>query len=279
MPGVILCVFVLFSSWAMGAAPSTLEQAVSRLQGKLVTFCADSSGWPPFTYPDREEERGVSGLTPELIQKVFAPHKLEVDIRLMPWGKCLKQVREGKVMAALDASSSRQRREAYLLSDPYFYLKPAFFYNRMLTSELADNVAVDELMSLGKICGIRHYNYENHGLTNSQIQRHAKDLPSLYLQTLGGQCEGFLARYEVVSAFEQHGVKMLSNPLIGMANIQDVEPESFHCLISKSLSERDALKRILNQGFASTQAIAWVKQRLLARREAKVSVSGRTALP
>ncbi|MFD2205644.1 substrate-binding periplasmic protein [Kiloniella antarctica] len=72
---------------------SVFYPQISNAKEKLIKACHD--GWPPFYYATSEYEAG--GVVVSLLNEIAAETGYEIQYRLLPFKRCLKQVEEGEI--------------------------------------------------------------------------------------------------------------------------------------------------------------------------------------
>jgi polar amino acid transport system substrate-binding protein len=79
---------------------------------ETITIVADS--WPPYVF---EENGEFKGFDYETAKEVFARLGYRVELKLLPWKRCLWMVESGQADAVLDASITDERKKTMLFPD------------------------------------------------------------------------------------------------------------------------------------------------------------------
>lgn len=96
--------------------------------GAAEPFIIVADSWPPYVY---EESGVITGFDYEVSRAVLSKLGFSVELRLIPWARCLWMVSNGEADAILDASVTPERRQTMLFPDEkisdsssvLFYLK------------------------------------------------------------------------------------------------------------------------------------------------------------
>ena len=99
------------SSFAYAALPSSIK------------ICDDGDEWPPFSYYQRDDgtkTKQVVGYSVDYIQSILDKQKVAFSLELLPWKRCLADVKEGARAMLLSASRTPEREKDYLISKPYY---------------------------------------------------------------------------------------------------------------------------------------------------------------
>ncbi len=250
-PTMKVCFFsIIFSLLTLLSAQS------SPLAGQSITVCGDGGEWPPYAYFARDSSgnktTNIEGYTIDVLEAILSENNISVTFELPAWGRCLAKADEGKeYQIALDASYSEERNQTYLLTDSYYVITPKIFYAKETFPNGFPSVSnIDQLFSLGNICGLFSYNYEgfSQGIENSNVDRGAKDFSALAGKTLRGRCVGFLARYEILVGFSALGQDYLLGGQVADTNLPGAKPDDFYMLISRNYQYSNELKRVIDQG-------------------------------
>lgn len=85
---------------------------------KQVSICEDDTEVFPMTYYERgqanQSSERLTGFTVEVITRIFRKHQIDWELDLIPWSRCLHEVKKGKkYQMLLNAVSNPQRRSDY----------------------------------------------------------------------------------------------------------------------------------------------------------------------
>ncbi|TWO84426.1 hypothetical protein AYI75_09800 [Shewanella algae] len=230
---------------------SPISTAGDELNGIQLRICVEESEFPPFNYFSRVDgykTHDSDGYDIQLLYRLFTPPRWQLQIITLPWPRCMLEVEQGKIDAAMSASANPERRRKFLLSRSYYYLTPGVvFLKRRFPQGLRFN-SLAELAQLGTVCGIRGFNYRNFGWDNSQPLSLSKDLPLIPELLIRGRCDFFLARLEIFSGT----LKLMDRDpqVIGLATqaIPNTRPEPFYMLVSRQSPHKMALLEEFNTG-------------------------------
>ncbi|WP_281213986.1 substrate-binding periplasmic protein [Shewanella insulae] len=213
-----------------------------------VTICVENTEFPPFNYFDRDqsvEPRSI-GYDIDILNLAFGQSVLSHRVIALPWNRCLKEVKQGTVDAAMSASLNGERRRDYLISAPYYYLTPSYYY---LKTDFPKGVQVQhlgQLIDYGNVCGIKNFNYENFGLTPDFHLFQIRSLAHLPEMLTKKRCQFFLARKETLSGTLAINKMDSFYALLAGIAVPDAKPEPFYMLISKNSPHKEAIKQLFD---------------------------------
>jgi len=84
----------------------TVARPPASIASEPVRFCFNF--WPPYAY--RDENGNPRGISIDLIRLAAQNLNMETEFVLLPWKRCLQEVKTGKIHAVIDAA----KREEYL---------------------------------------------------------------------------------------------------------------------------------------------------------------------
>lgn len=213
-----------------------------------VTICVESTEFPPFNYFDRAqsvEPRSI-GYDVDILKLAFKDTPLQYKVIALPWNRCLKEVKQGAVDAAMSASLNSERQRDYLISAHYYYLTPSYYY---LKSDFPQGVQVERLEQLkiyGNVCGIKNFNYENFGLDPNFHLLQIRELAQLPEMLSKKRCQFFLARKETLAGtLAINKLDEFASRLVGRS-APDTQPEPFYMLISKNSPHKETIKLLFD---------------------------------
>ncbi len=227
------------------------------LSGQKINICDDGAEWPPYTYYERtesgEKTDRLKGFSVELIQRILDKEGISFEIKLVPWKRCLKCVKEGRsFQMALNASFSKERQANYHMTRPFYHTTNYYFYSKR---NYPGGLVIDSVFDLYCLnaCGLLGYNYETYGLSSHIMDQGAKCFPALIAKLHKGRCDVFVEKYEIMAGFTAIGSPMLSDPDIGFKPIPGMKTTPFHMLVSKQLPFGKVLVERINQGIKDIQ--------------------------
>lgn len=243
---------ILKTLWFTVAIVGAFQASASDLSGKVVTFCAEDGEWPPFNFFLREN--GVKtnqsvGYDLDVLRAILIKHDIVAKFEIIPWKRCLNLTKRGRYDAILSASLNPERVASFITTEPYYSITPSYFY---LRQDYPSGLSFQSVLNIDSknICGRQGYNYVNFGFDNRQVQRVAKDHDTLIKMTIARRCKVFLARYEIFFGLTYLGLPTSLHKKLAYKNIPNIEPETFHVLISRRFKYSSELKLIIDNGVA-----------------------------
>ncbi|WP_235363958.1 MULTISPECIES: substrate-binding periplasmic protein [Shewanella] len=213
-----------------------------------VTICVENTEFSPFNYFDRAqsvEPRSI-GYDIDILDLAFKETLLQHKVIALPWNRCLKEVKQGAVDAAMSASLNHERQRDYLISAPYYYLTPSYYY---LKSDFPQGVQVkrlEQLKEYGNVCGIKNFNYDNFGLSPNFHLFQIRELSHLPDMLTKKRCQFFLARKETLAGtLAINKMDEFAARLVGRST-PDTQPEPFYMLISKNSPHKETIKQLFD---------------------------------
>ncbi|QYJ82281.1 substrate-binding periplasmic protein [Shewanella aegiceratis] len=238
-----LLIMLLFV-WSTYAAPQ------SKLEAKTINICVDETEYPPLNYFIRLDGHKTSvnaGFDIELLRLVL-PTSWQINLVAAPWPRCLLEVEQGRLDAAMAASANDERRATFLLSRPYFHLSPsvAFLQERFRGLEVAG--LPRRLDTLGRVCGIRGFNYAYYGQPADLDIARSNEILQFSDLLLKRRCEFFLINREVYSAILRlEGQESLADRLAILPMAGGIKVP-FYMLVSRRSPHAQALLSEFNRG-------------------------------
>lgn len=242
---------------------SPVSNAENELNGVPLKICVEESEFPPFNYFSRIDGRkshNSDGYDIRLLYRLFPPPDWQLHIIALPWPRCMLEVEQGKIDAAMSASANPERRRKFLLSRSYYYLTPGVVFLKRRFPEGLQFNSLTELAQMGTVCGIRGFNYRHFGWDNAIPLSLSKDLPLIPELLQRGRCDFFLARLEIFA-----GTLKLMNrdpQAIGLVSqvIPDTHPEPFYMLVSRQSPHKMALLTNFNEGITKLEKSGELQQ-------------------
>lgn len=225
-------------------AYATDEQPRSKLR-----FCVEETEYPPFNYFIRlngVKTSELGGYDIDLLERTFKPMGIDYEVVALPWRRCLKDVLDGSIDGAMSASLNPQRMRDYIPSDAYYYLTPSYFY---LTPNFGAQFHVDDinqLTKIGKVCGIKGFNYANFGWKKGVPIIEISSLKILPQMLIKQRCDFFLARKEIIAGTLALHQDLHTSHLLTSHPAPKSQQEPFHMLISKHSTHHALIKSEFN---------------------------------
>ncbi|MBB2483792.1 amino acid ABC transporter substrate-binding protein [Mitsuaria sp. WAJ17] len=242
------------------AAPST------------VRICDDANEWPPYTFAERREGQPTGqllGYSVELIRLILERRGVSFAIELLPWKRCLMEVRDGtRYQMLLNASATPERERDYLISSAYHQTHSYVFFDRKRHPGGLGLRSKADLQPF-VLGGIRGYAYPM--LDDAQRERMLRtgSYPALFRMLQLGRVDVLVEDYEAMRGLERTGTLgslaaagIASEPLPGTAPLQ------YHMMFSRD-PRGSALHQLVNEELARLQQSGEL-QRLQQRHLPKV---------
>jgi polar amino acid transport system substrate-binding protein len=228
---------------------------------RTLQVCDDVAEYPPFSYLQRENGHKttmVVGYSVDYVRRILAASGRDATIELLPWRRCVEQVRAGAIDFALSAVSTAERGRDFVFTPPYFTLSPTLFFIRARAPQALRNVS--DLASL-KLCGQFGYTYAEFGVPETLIDRGAKTLEAAANMLRAGRCDVFLGDAEIVAGEGRvTGRPVFPDPEFASRAAPEAAPEPMAMMIGKALPFRDALLDLLTRGVRDMQASGAAKR-------------------
>jgi len=244
---LILRLAVLFSALLLWTTIATNVRAED-----AVKVCDDISPWPPYSYPspigNRETVPKQTGAMVGFLGDLFKEVGLKYTLTLRPWKRCLEEVKKssgpGEFEVVINASFSSERAKDYHISKPIYRTTPGIFYS-VDAYPAGLNLRSRSDLKKYKICGVRGYNYQEYGLSDSDIYTVAPSLKAIFRMMSKGRCEIIVSAVEVVFGTKLFGEQIAPNN-VRSVSVPGTSPETYHLLISRNSSRGFLLLKRLN---------------------------------
>jgi len=223
------------------------------LNGTTICGCDDEAEWPPYAYLKREngnETSEVIGFSVDVINEIFGSHGATFKAKLIPWKRCLNEVKTGHCDMVMNAAYSKERDATFYISHFFYETTPYYFYSKKHNSEGLD---IQNKFDLSKfrIGGKLGYSYADYGLTYDEIVAKSgiyADNYSKLIQLLhAGRIDIIVERLEVMAGFDVTGAGLLQDEDLGYAPIPQIEPSKFYMMFPKSKKGAE-LKKMADKG-------------------------------
>lgn len=219
------------------------------LTGKHISICEDDAEWHPMTYYLRDGKRKtrvVTGYSVELIDKILRKHKITWDIALLPWSRCLHEVKKGNsFQMLLNAVKTEQRSTDYLLTDPHFVTSKQYFYSKQA---YPDGLVINSKEDLSRytLGGVYGYDHTVYGIKEEQITYRAKSYPHLIQMLYLGRFDLFLAGSGIVPWYRKTQPGLIDDQKLGYAPLKGFPKTPFHMMVTKQNEVGPALLELIN---------------------------------
>lgn len=242
--------------------PGAVRAQSETLTGSTFSVCDDADEWPPYSYWQRidgKKSTQLTGYAVDVLKTIFARHGINYQLRLLPWARCLAELKLGThYQMALNLSYSAERDKDYLLTRPYYSTTNYYYYSRKQHRQGLNIGSVADLKRY-TVCGIHGYNYTTYGLAPSEINQRAKDIPQLITMLHLGRCDLFVEKQEILVGFGALGQPYLDDPELGREPIRGMQPTPFHMAISRAAPQAQAMKEILDRELLQMESSGQLK--------------------
>lgn len=219
-------------------------------QGK-VPVCGDAAGFPPYTYEDPKAPGKVIGFSVDAVTAILKVSGQTPDITLLPWLRCLKGVEIGTTLwMVLDATYSEERATKYHISEPFYVIHSALYYD---TKKFPTPPKLHTAEDLSKYtyCGIHGYNYSMYKIPAARIAT-AKTETARFSMLRAGHCDFVLADVEPLLAFVKNGEVDLNG--LDKIAVPEFKNKSYVVLITKGNSNGERVLKDFNEGLKKVKA-------------------------
>ena len=123
---------------------------------EVVQLVADS--YPPYQYMDGDAVRGVDH---DIIVAAFREHGVDTITRLLPWGRCIQLLKEGKAHGIFQIVRTPEREKEYIFSKPLRAAKTVFYRRKEDPITLRRDTGVWEQLRRFRVGVVKGYSYES----------------------------------------------------------------------------------------------------------------------
>ena len=216
----------------------------------VVRACDDTNEWPPYTYRRASSDGGfeVAGFSVDLLRQILARHRMTLTVELLPWKRCLEEVRHGKRFALLlNAARTPQRESAYWFSPAYYDTHTHYIWSRRQYPAGLVLHSPEGLRSLrvGNVAGYVSPTLTAIGIEpSSQASSHSNLVQMLHRDRI----DTVLVAEEVLRAHAASGQTSLwDDPELGRAQLPGALPTRFHMLFTRQGPQGALLHRLVSE--------------------------------
>lgn len=221
-----------------------------------VRICDDANEWPPYSFAERRDGKAtgqLSGYSVELVRLILERRGISHAIDLLPWKRCLMEVKEGaRYQMLLNASATAERERDYLLSMPYHQTHSYVFFDRHRHPQGLNLKSVEDLQPY-LLGGIRGYAYPM--LSDAQRERMLRTgtYPSLFRMLQLGRVDVLVEDYEAMRGLERTGaLAPLEAAGIAALPLPGTPPLQYHMMFSRD-ARGAALRQLVNEELVRLQ--------------------------
>ncbi|OZG73211.1 hypothetical protein BTA51_12075 [Hahella sp. CCB-MM4] len=252
MPGIVTKGLIIIGIQILSVA------FVNSAIAKPVQVCDDGAEWPPYIYYQRDNntinKEQLTGATKDLMDRIFSIAGLEYTVELIPWNRCLNEVKSGSRYEMLsNAGSNPERMENYHRSLAIYSTTPGVFFSK---TKFPQGVKLSGAKDLNqyKLCGIRGYNYEMYlkAGVKDEVDMGTDNAQATLSKVLSGRCDIFLSIIEPIFGAVAIGQYQLDANL-SHEPVPGIEPTKFYLWVSRKSSRAEDLLEKVNQGIRQLQ--------------------------
>jgi polar amino acid transport system substrate-binding protein len=249
------CIHALFASLLLAAVPARAT-APAALGEAVIQICDDINEWPPYLYYERAggvRTNKLVGYSMDVVDAILTGHHLRYEVTLLPWARCLADVKAGKFSMALNLVHTEQRANDYFLTETYYSVRNFYFYSR---KHYPNGLPIQGVADVHKykVCGILNYDHSNMGFKPGEIDQGAKTYDALIAKLHLGRCTLFVSQFEAMLGYALIGQSYFNDPDLGYAQIPSFKLASFAMAVTRHAPYGAQLRDLLNHDIAAMQA-------------------------
>lgn len=228
-------------------------------QAHTVLVCADRAEMPPFTFAQRvngQASAEVTGASVDLLQAIARKQGWQLDVQLLPWARCLREVAEGRIQIALNVGQEEAHSAGVLLSRPYFSTHTIYAYSRRAHPQ---GLAINSMADVSKfhVCGLGGYRFESFGLATASVDRGTtRSYQQLITKLHLGRCDLLIDSRETIAGMYLIDPKLRARLVDGGLAIQalpEAPQRQLFIAVSNKASNASELLKALNEGIAGME--------------------------
>ena len=234
----------------LGPLPAQAARDEAPAAPSTVRICDDANEWPPYTYTERRDGQPTGqlmGYSVELVRTILERRGVSYAIELLPWKRCLMEVRDGaRFQMLLNASATPERERDYLLSTAYHQTHSYVFYDRKRYPGGLSLKSAEDLQPY-LLGGIRGYAYPM--LSDAQRSRMLRtgNYPALFRMLQLGRVDVLVEDYEAMRGLERTGaLGALDAAGIAAQALPGTPPLQYHMMFSRD-PRGSALRQLVNE--------------------------------
>ena len=236
-----------------------------------ILVCGGDSEWPPSSFFKRDKGRPtgeISGLSPDLLKRIFAGSEFEPVFTLQPWARCQRDVLKGDQQIAMGGTFNQDRLDHYLLSRRYFAVTPGYFYWKPFAPAGGFKVSSAQDLKKFRVCGMTGHNYEAIGLQPGEMDVGPGGYDAAVARLSHKRCDLFIENVEVVKGLVALGEPALQSKDLAARAVPGVAPLGVHFMISRASPHAQELLNRINErleAMESSGELARLTERYLTR--------------
>jgi polar amino acid transport system substrate-binding protein len=201
---------------------------------------------PPFLMLDANNN--PTGIAVDMLYEIFHRNKITQVHNIIPWARCLSEIKQQKVDLVPNSSYTKDREEFAYYTKPIYKTHRVLFYN---TSEYQSPPKISSLEDLKsfRIGGVLHFNYDQYG-DKIAIDTGASNREALINKLHVGRIDIAIEQKEVILRLAREGKTNLE----GIGDVPDpvMPAQSFYVLCVKNKKGKQ-LQEIINLGIDQLQ--------------------------
>jgi polar amino acid transport system substrate-binding protein len=239
------------ASLALGGPPVLAQVAATMApRATVVRACDDTNEWPPYTYRRPSGDGGfeVVGFSVDLLRQILARHRMTLEVELLPWKRCLEEVRHGqRFTMLLNASRTPQREQDYWFSPAYYDTRTLYIWSRRQYPAGLVLHSPEGLRTLrvGNVAGYVFPTLTAMGIEpSSRASSHSNLVQMLHRDRI----DTVLVAEEVLRAHAASGhTSLWDDPELGRAPLPGARPTRFHMLFTRQGPQGALLHRLVSE--------------------------------
>ncbi|MBH9552006.1 substrate-binding periplasmic protein [Inhella gelatinilytica] len=239
-----------------GAVPAVLAARVPA--GQEVRVCDDANEWPPYTEAQRRNGQitgEVGGRSVVLLQRLAALYGWRLQIKLLPWNRCLALVRSGEHFhMLLNALPTPERERNFLFSDVVHEIHTDVLWSRRVHPQGLKLKRAEDLRPY-RMGGNLGYTYPTLQRLNIPLSAEAPHPGSLVQMMHRNRIDAVLVAREVMPTLRDlEGRPLRDDPDLGQAPMPEAEVSRFRMMFTRATPLGAALQADVNAGLARLRA-------------------------
>lgn len=225
---------------AIGLLLATLLASGARadaLKGQRVVACDDANEWPPYAYWRRIEGQAtqeLTGFTVELLRAIAARRGFQLEVRLLPWKRCVEAVRQGEMTLLLNAIRTPDRDRDFWVSRVIYESELIALWSQRQHPQGLSLRRQADLAEL-RLGGLHGYSYSQLSPQRQAEMLRAPNYASLVQMLHLGRVDVALVNESVKLGHAALGHRELADDEgLGESRFEDREPSRFHLMATRA---------------------------------------------
>lgn len=220
------------------------------LSGQRVVACDDANEWPPYSYYRRvggQRSQELTGFTVELMRAIAARRDFRLEVRLLPWKRCVEAVRQGELQLLMNAIRTPER-------DRDFWVSNAIYESELLAlwslKRHPQGLKLRRQADLGglRLGGLHGYSYSQLDEQRQAEMLRAPNYASLLQMLHLGRVDVALVNEAIMLGHAALGHRELGDEAgLGQARFEDRAPSRFHLMATRASPLGRALQQAIDE--------------------------------